>query len=137
MKYLFMVVIICVFHSSNAQTINPSTDNVRWVYNSVQNLLNGEILSMAGTITSYGDSRFVWEQNGMSTTYEFKSNSTSSTWSSANSDGQLETSATCNGVSGIVKIERSGNSVTIELNFKQAGKLTPHLILTVNSFSKI
>ena len=137
MKYIFTIIFFCAFTFSNAQSINPSTDTVKWVYNKVKNIVNGESLTMSGSIISYGPNRFVWEQDGMSTKYEIESSPSNSTWSSAKTNGKLEVSSTCNGLNGTVKIQRTGNTITIELNFEQTGKLTPHLILTVKSYSKI
>ncbi len=138
MKILFTAVLVYACYAIQAQTINPSSDTIRWEYNQVENLLNGDKIAMKGSITSYGDQRYVWEQDGYSIVYEITSNSNkSSSWSSTTADGDMESSATCKGLSGVVTIRRSKDQVTIELNFEQTGKLSPHLILTVNSFSKI
>ncbi len=138
MKVLFTALLVYACHVIQGQTINPSTDTIRWEYNQVENLLNGDKVAMKGSITSYGDQRYVWEQDGYATVYEIVTSSKkSSSWSSATADGDMESTATCKGISGVVTIRRSKDQVTIELNFEQTGKLSPHLILTVYSFSKI
>ena len=137
MKVLFTALLVLACIAIQAQTINPSTDTIKWEYNQVENLLNGDKLDMKGSITSYGDKRYVWEQDGYPTVYEIESSSNKSSWTSATVDGNLESSATCKGLNGVVTIKRSKNQVTIEVNFEQPGKLSPHLILTVSSFSKL
>ncbi len=136
-KLLITVLFVFTYPSTIAQTINPSTDTIKWEYNKVENLLNGEKLDVKGSITSYGDKRYVWEQYGYATIYEIESNSNKSSWSSVTVDGNIESSATCQGLSGVVTIKRSKDQISIELNFEQVGKLSPHLILTISSFSKI
>lgn len=137
MKLLITVLFVFTYPVTFAQTINPSIDTIRWEYNQVENLLNGDRLEMKGSITSYGDKRYVWEQDGYTTTYEIVTSSNKSSWTTATTDGNLESAATCKGLSGVVTIKRSKDKITIELNFEQTGKLSPHLVLTVNSFSKI
>jgi hypothetical protein len=137
MKKIFTVVAVCALFWSKAQTVNPATDTVRWMYGQVKNLSNGEAISLGGSITSFGKNGFRWTQNGMAAEYEIQSSSSTSNWIDAGAGGKIVARSRCNGVSGTVTIERVGNAITIELDFSQAGKLTPHVLLTVNSYHKI
>jgi len=137
MKLMIVALLSIMCLTSKAQLINPTTDTIKWEYTYVENVLNGDKLNKKGSITSYGDKQYIWEQDGHNISYVIESSSSKSSWQSVADDGNLESSATCNGINGAVTIRRSRNQITIELNFEQSGKLLPHLILTVASFSKI
>ena len=119
------------------QSISVKNDTISWQYGRGENRAKSESLTISGRFISYGEKGFRWIQNGTDREYYFDVKSVNGSWSDISKTGEVIYTAVCNGVNGTIRIYRAGGSTSIHLDFNQKDKLTPNVVLQVNSFSKI
>lgn len=129
--------LVMAFICKAQQALNIKSDTISWQYGNGENIAKSESLSITGRFISYGDKSFRWIQNGTDKQYVFDVKSVNGSWPDISKTGEVEYTAVCEGISGTIRIYRSGGSVDIHLDFNQKDKLTPNIVLKVNSFSKI
>jgi len=136
--YFLIVSIIAMTNICEAQqSLSLKNDTISWRYGNGENRAKSEALTISGRFISYGEKGFRWIQNGTDKEYYFDVKSVSGSWSDIAKTGEVEYRAVCDGISGIIRIYRAGGAVAIHLDFNQKDKLTPNVVLQVNSFSKI
>jgi hypothetical protein len=119
------------------QMLNPKEDTVRWEYKRIENRVQSEIVALSGHFISYGGKSFLWIQDGVDRQYHFKTNSLTGDWRDSRKAGEMIYRVTCNGEEGTLKLIRRGRNFLVELDFLQANKKTPHLILLITSITKV
>jgi hypothetical protein len=119
------------------QMLNPKEDTVRWEYKRIENRVQSEIVALSGHFISYGGKSFLWVQDGVDRQYHFKTNSLTGDWRDSRKAGEMIYRVTCNGEEGTLKLIRRGRNFLVELDFLQANKKTPHLILLITSITKV
>jgi hypothetical protein len=119
------------------QTMNPATDTIRWEYDTILNLTNEEVISLSGHVISYGNHAFVWAQNGVADPYSFTAVSTEGVWPDAGTGGEITHQITWQDQTGSIKMSRNGDTIKIQIDFGEPGGLMPHIILQVDTLTKI
>jgi hypothetical protein len=119
------------------QMLSPKEDTVRWDYKRIENRVQSETVTLGGHFISYGGKSFLWVQDGVDRQYRFKTNSLKGDWRDSRKAGEMIYRVTCNGEEGTLKLIRRGRNFLVELDFLQANKKTPHLILLITSINKV
>ena len=119
------------------QVLSPKDDTVRWDYKQIENRVRSETVAQGGYFISYGGKSFLWVQDGVDRQYHFKTNSLKGDWNDSRKTGEMVYQVTCNGEVGTLKLIRRGRIFLVELNFLQANKKTPHLMLLVTAINKV
>ncbi len=135
-KSPYLFVLLCLSSYGQSST-NPETDTIKWEYKKIENRVQKETVSLSGTIISYGGTSFKWHQNNVDREYVFEVKSVKGNWKDASKDGELVYTAVCNEIEGTIHISRRKKLVTIVLDFVKPDKRTPHLVLDINSITKI
>ena len=139
-NFIIKVVSMLVLTSSAAhaqQILSPKDDTVRWYYKQIENRVRSETVAQGGYFVSYGGKSFLWVQDGVERQYHFKTNSLQGDWRDSRKVGEMIYRVTCNGEKGTLRLIRRGRNFLVELNFLQANKRTPHLMLLITSINKI
>jgi len=131
------MLVVITFVCNAQQSISLKSDTIAWQYGNGENRAKSEALTISGRFISYGEKGFRWIQNGTDKEYLFDVKSVNGSWPDISKTGEVEYQAVCDGISGTIRIYRSGGSVDIHLDFNQKDKLTPNVVLKINSFSKI
>lgn len=119
------------------QMLSPKEDTVRWEYKRIENRVQSETVTLGGHFISYGGKSFLWVQDGVDRQYHFKTNSLKGDWRDSRKAGEMIYRVTCNGEEGTLKLIRRGRNFLVELDFLQANKKTPHLILLITAINKV
>lgn len=121
-----------------AQKLNLKNDTISWEYGRGENKTRSESLTISGRFISYAEKGFLWVQNGTDTKYFFEVKMINKgDWSDTSENGEVEYRAICNGIEGTIRIYRDRQGVSVHLDFNQKDKLTPNVVLQINSFSKV
>jgi len=140
-KYLSMrlvvILVLAPIVTAAQKTANPETDTIKWEYVDIQNQVRSEKLNISGQFISYAGGGFKWIQTGVDREYYFEVRSVEGKWTDADQDGELVYRAACKDIDGTIRISRQRRSITVVLDFIQPDKQTPHLILNVDSYTKM
>jgi hypothetical protein len=132
----FLSIVFCTNgYAQNA--VNPSSDTVRWNYGRGENKARAEALAISGHLISYGGRGFLWVQNGTDRKYSFQVKSAKGTWQDGEQNGEIVYDATCDGIDGTIRIYRKNREVGIQINFALPDKLTPNVLLEINSYNRM
>jgi hypothetical protein len=119
------------------QLLSPKEDTVRWDYKRIENRVRSETVAQGGYFISYGGKSFLWVQDGVDRQYHFKTKSLQGDWRDSRKIGEMVYRVSCNGEEGTLRLIRQGRNFFVELNFLNANKRTPHLMLLVTSINKV
>ena len=119
------------------QVLSPKDDTVRWDYKKIENRVRSETVAQGGYFISYGGKSFLWVQDGVDRQYHFETNSLQGDWRDSRKAGEMAYRVSCNGEEGTLRLIRQGRNFFVELNFRNAIKRTPHLMLLITSINKV
>jgi hypothetical protein len=134
---LVAILSLAAWAPSRAQTVNPGTDTVEWIYSRIENKVLSENVPISGKFISYGGRSFKWIQNGVDREYTFENRSRNGDWFDASEDGESRYRSVCKDIEGTIRIYRDKRKVFIVLDFVQPEKRTPHLVFEITSYSKL
>ena len=136
-RRLVMILILTPALAVAQEAANPARDTIQWEYSDIGNQIRNEKVDISGYFISYGGNGFTWIQNGVDREYTFSVKDVEGKWSDADQNGELVYRAACKDIEGTIRISRQRRKVTIELDFTQPDKQTPHLVLNVASYTKM
>ena len=133
-----LIILLCLISLTGytQEAANPQADTIQWSYSEMHNTTNGDTLHFNGNFISYGTSGILWTQDG-GRQYYFKVNAVEGSWEDISANGGVTYEVACDGVTGTLVISRISGIIKIAVDLGEPGQLTPHLLIAINTCSKV